>query len=424
MIYLNKTERRKTMEQTVKIGVLGVYRGRTMIEYCKHDSRVKLAAVCDKRKDSLQKMKEELNDESISYYENFEDLLESDVDAIVLANYANEHAPYAVKCLEHGKHVLSEVMPVQNFAEAVALVEAVEKTGKIYDYAENYCYMVAPREMRRLYKSGALGEFEYGEGEYLHNCEAGWHTITYGDPNHWRNNMSAFFYSTHSIGPLIHITGLKPVKVTGFEMPYNNRMARMGAKAGWGSLIIITLENGAVIKSLRGVGPSKNSVWFSVYGSLGTAESRREAAEGDCAIYTDLDEFEGENADRKNKYTPKDEFSERAEAAGHGGSDFFTMWHFVSKILGEENAEIIDVYEALDMFLPSLLAYRSVLAGGVSMDVPDFRNPAEREKYRRDFACTDPKVAGNMLQPSYSKGNPYVPSEVYEKLREAYLKTL
>ena len=412
------------MEQTVKIGVLGVYRGRTMIEYCKHDSRVKLAAVCDKRKDSLQKMKEELNDESISYYENFEDLLESDVDAIVLANYANEHAPYAVKCLEHGKHVLSEVMPVQNFAEAVALVEAVEKTGKIYDYAENYCYMVAPREMRRLYKSGALGEFEYGEGEYLHNCEPGCHTITYGDPNHWRNNMSAFFYSTHSIGPLIHITGLKPVKVTGFEMPYNNRMARMGAKAGWGSLIIITLENGAVIKSLHGVGPSKNSVWFSVYGSLGTAESRREAAEGDCAIYTDLDEFEGENADRKNKYTPKDEFSERAEAAGHGGSDFFTMWHFVSKILGEENAEIIDVYEALDMFLPSLLAYRSVLAGGVSMDVPDFRNPAEREKYRRDFACTDPKVAGNMLQPSYSKGNPYVPSEVYEKLREAYLKTL
>lgn len=412
------------MEQTVKIGVLGVYRGRTMIEYCKHDSRVKLAAVCDKRKDALQKMKEELNDESISYYENFEDLLESDVDAIVLANYANEHAPYAVKCLEHGKHVLSEVMPVQNFAEAVALVEAVEKTGKIYDYAENYCYMVAPREMRRLYKSGALGEFEYGEGEYLHNCEAGWHTITYGDPNHWRNNMSAFFYSTHSIGPLIHITGLKPVKVTGFEMPYNNRMARMGAKAGWGSLIIITLENGAVIKSLHGVGPSKNSVWFSVYGSLGTAESRREAADGDCAIYTNLDEFEGENADRKNKYTPKDEFSERAEAAGHGGSDFFTMWHFVSKILGDENAEIIDVYEALDMFLPSLLAYRSVLAGGVSMDVPNFRNLAEREKYRRDFACTDPKVAGDMLQPSYSKGNPYVPSEVYEKLRKAYLKTL
>lgn len=412
------------MKQTVKIGVLGVHRGRTMIEYCKHDSRVKLAAVCDFRKEALDRMKNDLNDESITYYEKFDDLLASDVDAIVLANYANEHAPFAIKCLESGKHVLSEVLPVQNFAEAVALAEAVERTGKIYDYAENYCYMVAPREMRRLYRSGKLGDFEYGEGEYLHNCEQCWHSITYGEPEHWRNNMSAFYYCTHSIGPLIHITGLKPVKVTGFEMPYNNRMARMGAKAGWGAMIVITLENGAVIKSLHGVGPSRNSVWYSVYGSLGTAESRRETAEGDYNIYTSLDDFEGENSERKNKYNPRDEFSDRAEATGHGGSDFYTMWYFISKILGQDDAEVIDVYEALDMFLPGLLAYRSVLAGGIPMDVPDFRDPSQREKYRYDIACTDPKVAGDMLQSSYSKGNPEVPREVYDRIKKAYLDSL
>lgn len=83
----------------VKIGVLGVHRGRTMIEYCKHDKRVKLVAVCDFRKDALDKMKNELNDDSIAYYENFEDLLACDADGIVLANYANEHAPFAIKCL-------------------------------------------------------------------------------------------------------------------------------------------------------------------------------------------------------------------------------------------------------------------------------------------------------------------------------------
>ena len=164
--------------------------------------------------------------------------------------------------------------------------------------------------MRRLYRSGALGAFEYGEGEYLHNCEPAWHSITYGDPAHWRNNMSVFFYCTHSIGPLIHISGLKPVKVTGFEMPFNNRMARMGAKAGWGSVIMITLENGAVLKCLQGVGPSKNSVWFSVYGSLGTAESRRETADGKHDVYCDLDLYEGENAAHKRAYTPKDRLSE------------------------------------------------------------------------------------------------------------------
>ncbi len=413
--------------EKVKIGVMGVHRGRTMIEYCKHDKRVRLAAVCDCRKDDLMRLKNELNDESIAYYENFEDFVKAGIDAIVLANYANEHAPFAVRCLQNGKHVMSEVLPVQNFAEAVALTEAVEQSGKVYSYAENYCYMAVPREMRRLYRSGALGTFEYGEGEYLHNCEACWHTITYGDPNHWRNNMSAFFYCTHSIGPLIHITGLKPVKTVGFEMPYNARMARMGAKAGWGGLIVITLENGAVIKSLHGVGPSKNSVWYSVYGSLGTAESGRECIDNSGfvdKIHTNLDRFEGENVERRIAYSPVDGLTQRANASGHGGSDFYTMYNFVSKILGEKDAEIIDVYEALDMFLPGLLAYRSVLNGGIPMAVPDFRDPAQREPYRNDRACTSPAAAGNQLLPSYSKGNPSVPKEVYEKARRAFEESL
>lgn len=114
----------------IKIGVVGVHRGRTMIEYCKHDKRVKLTGVCDFRKDALDQMKDKLKDDSIAYYTDFEDLLNSDVDGIVLANYANEHAPLAIKCLERGKHVLSEVLPVQNFAEAVALTEAVENREK------------------------------------------------------------------------------------------------------------------------------------------------------------------------------------------------------------------------------------------------------------------------------------------------------
>lgn len=406
----------------LKIGVVGVGRGETMISYCKSDKRVKLAAVCDFRKNALEKMKNKLNDDSIAYYENFEDLLKSDVDAIVLANYANEHAPFAIKCLEHGKHVLSEVLPVQNFAEAVALTEAVEKSDKIYAYAENYCYMGAPMEMRRLYRSGALGAFEYGEGEYLHNGEPIWPRITQGNPDHWRNNKHAFFYCTHSIGPLLHITGLKPVKVTGFEFPYNDRIARMGSKSGWGGLIIITLENGAVIKSIHG-SASKNSVWFSVYGSLGTAESGRECPEntgGNGKIYTNLDHYEAENVDRRISYVPTNKLQEKASSTGHGGSDFFTMWNFVSKILGDQDADTIDVYEALSMSLPGLLAYRSVLNGGIPMDVPDFRDPSQREKYRNDRACTSPVAAGDQLLPCYSKGNPVVPKEVYERVRKAY----
>ena len=176
----------------VRIGVLGAYRGGTMIEYCEKASNAQLVAVCDKYPGALQKIKEEINDDSVTYYSDFEDFIKHDMDAVVLANYATEHAPFAIRCMERGLHVFSEVLPCQTMKEAVELIECVERTGKIYAYGENYCYMSAPREMRKLYREGKIGEFEYGEGEYVHNCAPIWPDITYGDPDHWRNRLSSW----------------------------------------------------------------------------------------------------------------------------------------------------------------------------------------------------------------------------------------
>ena len=38
----------------------------------------------------------------------------------------------------------AEVLPAQNMKESVALVEAVEESGLVYAYGENYCYIPAP----------------------------------------------------------------------------------------------------------------------------------------------------------------------------------------------------------------------------------------------------------------------------------------
>ena len=410
----------------LKIGVLGAGRGRSMMNYCRHSKHARLVAVCDNNPVFLDRVKRELDDESVIYDSSFETFLSRDIDAVVLANFANEHAPFAIRCLKAGKHVISEVLPCQNMKEAVELVEAVESSGKIYTYAENYCYMPAPREMKRLYDTGELGEFEYGEGEYMHNCEPIWPDITQGNPDHWRNNISATFYCTHSIGPLIHISGLRPVRVSGFELPYNARTARMGAKSGSGAVEMITLENGAVIKSLHGLGISRNSIWYSIYGSKGRLESAREDAQADgvSRLYKNLDTFEGENADTVSSYEPKDSQSEEAKSYGHGSSDYYTMYNAIEKILGNSEADAIDVYEALDMFLPGLFAYRSILQGGAPMEIPDLRNREIRDQYRNDTACSDKKAAGEQYIPSYSKGNPEVPPEIYQRTRERWLQSL
>lgn len=411
------------MVKKVRIGVFGVRRGKTMMAYCKEAENVELVAICDKLVRRLDKVKKEFEEEPITYYTEFDEFIKHDMDAVVLANFAHEHAPYAIKVLKSGKHVFSEVLPVQNMKEAVELVETVEETGLIYAYGENYCYMPAPFEMKKLYRAGKIGEFEYGEGEYIHNCESIWHNITCGEREHWRNNMYANFYCTHSIGPLIHITGLRPVSVIGFEASMNERHLRVGCLGGQYGIEMITLENGGVIKSIHG-DLYKNSVWYSLYGSKGRMESAREdAKEGDVkTLYVNADRYSGEyGQEHLRVYQPQLDVPKQSGLKGHGGSDYVSMNHFIKKILGEPDADTIDVYEALDMFLPGLFAYRSVLNGGISMEIPNMRDKEARERYRNDSICVEPQVAGEMLIPSFSKGNLEVYDKVYELVRRKWL---
>ena len=416
------------MKEIIRIGVFGGRRGESMISWCHKHSGVRVVAICDKAHEVIESLKKKYSEESIFWCSDFEEFLKCDMDAVVLANYATEHAPYAVRCLDRGLNVMSEVLPCQNMKEAVELVEAVERSGKIYFYAENYCYFPATTEMRRLYREGKLGKLEYGEGEYVHNCEPIWHELTYGDPNHWRNNINAFFYCTHSLGPLIHITGERPVSVTGFELPFTDRMARIGAKKGVGGIEMVTLESGAVLRSLHGQ-LSKDSIWYSIYGSKGRIESVRPDAvydmynvregypDGTQKVYIALDEKEGDN-----HYDPRlvEVNLPGSEKDSHGGSDNRVLVNFVKALRNEPDAEIIDVYEAMDMFLPGMFAYFSVLEGGKPMNVPDLSDISERNKWRNDTRCCDRKAAGDMYIPSYSRGEIEIPDVVYETVRKKY----
>lgn len=410
----------------VKIGVVGGYRGTAMINFCKVADNAELVAICDNNPEVLEVVKEKCkNYSNITFYDDFDDFINHDMDAVVLANFANEHAPLAIKAMKAGKHVYSEVLPVQTMKEAVELIETVEETGMIYAYGENYCYMPATYEMKRLYDLNKIGEFEYGECEYIHNCESCWPDITYGEKNHWRNNMYSTFYCTHSIGPIIHATGLRPVKVTGFEGTKNERGLRTGAKSGSFGIEMITLENGGIIKSIHG-GLYSNSIWYTMYGSKGRMECPREDAhDGHVSrIYVNYNEVSGDYNWKFENYEPKREYDKECAYFGHGGSDFYSMHHFVEKILGNPEADIIDVYEAMDMFLPGMFAYRSILSNGSSVDIPDLRNKAEREKWRNDTACTVPEVAGDMLLPTAVNGTPEIDDAVYDAVKQKWLDNL
>lgn len=406
----------------VKIGVLGAYRGTSMINYCKRSSNAEVVAICDKLPEALEAQKKHAEGLDIAFYDNFEDFIKHDMDAVVLANYANEHAPFAIKALKRGLHVFSEVLPCQTMKEAVELIEAVEESGRVYAYGENYCYMPAPYEMKKLYKEGKIGEFEYGECEYIHNCESIWPSITYGEKEHWRNNMYSTFYCTHSLGPIIHMTGLRPVSVIGFEGTKNERNLRTGSMGGQFGIEMVTLENGGIVKSIHG-GLYKNSIWYSAYGSKGSMECGREIARDGHIdkIYVSFDEFSGDYSNEKyESYKPVIDANADVEGFGHGGSDYYSMYNFVEAVRGNKQADIIDVYEAMDMYLPGMFAYRSILNGGSPAEIPNLRDKSVREEWRNDTACTVPEAAGDMLLPTFSKGTPEIPNEVYEHMKKLW----
>ena len=124
---------------TIRVGVVGVGRGKSFAESAGKLTGMKLVAVCDIWEERLKQLASEY---SVVAYTDYDQFLSHDMDAIILANYFNEHAPFAIKALRSGKHVMSETSSNATIGEGVALCRTVEETGLIYMLAENYPYTV------------------------------------------------------------------------------------------------------------------------------------------------------------------------------------------------------------------------------------------------------------------------------------------
>ena len=409
----------------IKIGVFGAKRGMDLIDTLMIYPDIEFAAICDRYTPLLDEAREKAkaHNLNITMYEDFEEFFQADLDAVVLANYAVEHAPYAIRFMESGRHVLSECLPVQTMKEAVELTEAVERTGKIYNLAENCCFFKNTFEMYRRYRRGDIGEVTYGEGEYVHAIENFEEVakFTYGDPNHWRYKIYSTYYCTHSLGPLLYITGLRPVKVVGMEVPNTEFLRKCGYTKGTAGVTLIELENGAILKNLVGGLRKLPLIWnYQLYGTEGCMETDRWVHHM-LNVYNDK-EVNGKQGRDYYECKPVFENELTAQIKTHGGADFYAVHYFIQQILGDADAAkyTVDIYKAMDMTLPGILGYRSILAGGAPVEIPNFRIREAREPYRYDVACTDEKVAGAATLPISARGAAHIPEATYKELQEIW----
>ena len=137
-----------------------------------------------------------------------------DFVSVVTPNFL--HAKVATTFLENGFHVICDKPMTLDLAEAVALREVVQRTGKIFGLTHNYTGYPMVKEAREIVRRGDLGKIlkvvaEYPQGWLLDQIETGgqkqaaWRT----DPAKSGATCCVGDIGTHAENLGRYITGLK-----------------------------------------------------------------------------------------------------------------------------------------------------------------------------------------------------------------------
>ena len=367
-------------EKRIRLGIWGLGRGMSFYKTCKF-LNIDVVAGCD--------YNEHMRDSFISQNPgafataDADEFLKQDFDAVLLATFCPSHALDAIKCLQAGKHVLSEVVSFFTMAEGVKLVEEVEKRKLVYNLAENYPFSAANMWLANRWKEGLFGELMYAEYEYVHELRNLGYTYIDGIPvkpghtvHNWRSWMNYHHYCTHSLGPIMLITGTRPTMVEAF--PVRQQLAgylgRNGEGMGTMAPSLISMSNGGVVRNLMGA--STNDTHNQrIWGTLGAFEF------GDGGVNLRLGA--AGNSPKKQVNPIWEGLGEFAATTGHGGGDFWTLYYFAREIFTGEKGPF-DIYGGCDVTIPGIQALRSSREGGKPMEVPDFRKKADRDRYRSD----------------------------------------
>lgn len=371
----------------IKVGIAGV-RGLSTLMGLKAIEDVEIAAMCDLDEAHLKDAAAKIGG-NVKTYRVFDDMLESDIDAVIIATPMQCHVPQAIAALEAGKHVMSEVTAGVTMDELWWLTECVEKYGKIYMYGENYIYAPKVQTVKNMVRQGVFGETYYAEGMYLHNIgdlfvypngKTSWRSF-------WQCGIRGNFYPTHSVGPVMQwFPGDRITEISTFSPGVYNEL---GLKQDSGTTTMCRTANGKMLQiRVDCTSPRPHCMdYYHLQGTKGCFNSKSHADDIDRIsligedsplhhmTWKNLDEFSDYLPDRYKNAT------EEQKNSGHNGGDFFIVEDFINAIRTDKQPDL-DVYKACEWTAVGLLSSLSVTNGGKTMQVPNFRKnmPLDEKK--------------------------------------------
>lgn len=368
------------MTSELKVGLVGVPRGSGFIRAFQTIQETTVVAICDINRDVLKRVGDENGIEA--RYSDFEKMVQSDLDIIVVTTPMPLHAPQSVIALTEGKHVISEVSAATDLEQCWQLVNAVRNSEAKYMMAENYTYMKPNVLIHALVQHGLFGEVYFGEGEYIHELKA--HNEVTKWRRKWQTGRNGCTYPTHSLGPVLQWFDDRVATVACFGTGHHYQDPRGDSYENEDSTTTIckTTKGGQINIRLDMLSDRPhNLAYYSLQGTKGCYEAPRGFGDNHkiwLADYSDGTEW-------RSLWDFEEEFMpdiwrnppEEALRAGHGGGDYFEVRGFADSIINDTKPPI-NVYEALDMTVPGLVSEASINQGGMPLPVPDFR---EIEKF-------------------------------------------
>lgn len=374
------------MQSKLKLGIVGS-RGLTYYPGIADMPDVELSALCELDNQKLQKLATQYN--IPNRFRIFEDMLDSDIDAVLISTPMQQHVSQSLAALEAGKHVLSEVVASTNLEELFWLKEAAEKSDKVYMMCENYCYRPDVVLINQLVEKGYFGELYYAESEYIEDIRS-WLTYPNGKSSwrqYWQVGKRGAFYPTHCLGPIMKWFKNDSIDtVSCFAVgPYVDPTFRQEDT----STTMIRLKSGKLINiriDVMSPRPNQNA-YFALQGTKGAIETGRGPlgqksmdrayfSDGGVQVSRGLmweDLWKYSDLLPENYRNMPEGARKLAENGDYNtcGGDYYVIQDFIKTIRGEiENP--VNVYEACEWSAVASLAELSAQNGGRAIKMPNW----------------------------------------------------
>ncbi|NLG00916.1 MAG: Gfo/Idh/MocA family oxidoreductase [Lentisphaerae bacterium] len=294
---------------------------------------------------------------------------EDKLEAVYLATDAPSHVTLAIMALEHGLNVASAVpafLGEDQLEYVPKLLEAVKRSGKLYQMNETSAFRDSCYKMRKLYEAGMFGAITYTEGEYFHpgdNKLDGTGTPSY---NGWRNGLPPQYYPTHSNGYYtcvthkrfteVTCTGIPSLKVryqkNRYNNPYGSEYAMFKCEDGSAARMLVAWDT-----------PSFGGEDGRIWGQKGCFVPEKGGYRG---------WFEKEVKADAKKWT-KRALPKGMSAGGHGGSHSYLTDDFIHGILVPSHKICVDVITALNTTVAGIYAHKSAMKGGEVLKIPEIK---------------------------------------------------